>query len=344
MAEAPSASQGECVQRTGRAGHAVRHALATASLGAALAAAAPARGGQPDPSVGPPSPAPAAAAGASYVGAAACRGCHPIEADHWTPTVHGRLFAGRPRDARQARGCEACHGPGSGHVANPKDPALIVAFTRGSAAAIEVQNAMCLDCHAGGPRVHWVGSVHEAARLGCSDCHNPMAQSSARGLLARRSVSETCFQCHPAQRTEFAKRSHMPLLEGKIACSDCHEPHGSATPPLLRADSVTQLCTNCHADKRGPFLWEHAPVRESCSNCHLPHGSNHLALLVSALPGLCQQCHADIGGFGHPNDLLTRGNTATGVQPDVRLLNRSCVNCHAQIHGSNSPSGVRFHR
>jgi hypothetical protein len=25
-------------------------------------------------------------------------------------------------------------------------------------------------------------------------------------------------------------------------------------------------------------------------------------------------------------------------------LNRGCVNCHAQIHGSNHPSGARFHR
>ena len=313
-------------------------AAAVAVVAATAARAAPAAAGAPTGVPASPTPA------ATYVGANTCRGCHPIEADHWTPTVHGRLFAGGPRSELQARGCEACHGPGSAHVADPRDPAAIVSFTHGSAAAVESQNAMCLECHAGGPRIHWVGSVHETARLGCSDCHNPMAETSARGLLARRSVSETCFQCHPAQRIEFGKRSHMPLLEGKIACSDCHEPHGSSTDPLLRADSVTQLCTTCHADKRGPFLWEHAPVRESCSNCHLPHGSSHPALLTAAVPGLCQQCHSDIGGFGHPNDLLTRGNMASGAQPDVRLLNRGCVNCHAQIHGSNSPSGVRVPR
>jgi len=330
------------VQRADRARRDRRRASAIAPV-LALLVASPTRGGDPG-SAGPPSPAPAAAAGATYVGANTCRGCHPIEADHWTPTIHGRLFLGSPRNERQARGCEACHGPGSAHVADPKNPATIVAFTHGSATAVEVQNSMCLDCHAGGARLHWEGSVHETQRLACSDCHNPMAQTSARSLLARRSVSETCFQCHPAQRTDFAKRSHMPLLEGKIACSDCHEPHGSTTDPLLRGDSVTQLCTSCHADKRGPFIWEHAPVRENCLNCHLPHGSNHPALLASAIPGLCQQCHSDIGGFGHPNDLLTRANQARGVLPDPRLLNRGCVNCHAQIHGSNSPSGVRFHR
>jgi predicted CXXCH cytochrome family protein len=46
----------------------------------------------------------------------------------------------------------------------------------------------------------------------------------------------------------------MPLLEGKIACSDCHDPHGSPTAPLIRGDTVNQMCHSCHAEKRGPFL------------------------------------------------------------------------------------------
>jgi DmsE family decaheme c-type cytochrome len=171
-----------------------------------------------------------------------------------------------------------------------------------------------------------------------------MTEQSPRDLLAKQSVSKTCFTCHPEQRAQFRKRSHMPLLEGKITCSDCHAPHGSSTDPLLRADSVNQLCYQCHAEKRGPFLWEHAPVVESCLNCHHPHGSNHEGLLVSPAPFLCNQCHDQPGGFGHPNDLLTRDNLAFGKRPDARITNRGCVNCHAQIHGSNHPSGARFHR
>jgi DmsE family decaheme c-type cytochrome len=284
-----------------------------------------------------------AAAAAQPIGAAACRACHALEADHWTPTIHGRLAAA-PRSDAPARGCEGCHGPGSRHLADPKDPASIVAFTRGSRAAIEVQNEMCLACHAGGPRIHWPGSMHERQDLACSDCHNPMAETSAQGLLAKRDVNETCLRCHPQQRTELRRRSHMPVLEGKIACSDCHDPHGSATDPLLRADTVVDLCTSCHADKRGPFLWEHAPVRENCLECHQAHGSNHPALLDTALPFLCQACHANTGGFGHPNDLLSRANQAGGPAPDARLLSRGCVGCHVQIHGSNHPSGARLVR
>ena len=224
------------------------------------------------------------------------------------------------------------------------NPEHIVAFTRESGTSVAAMNEMCLGCHAGGPRIHWSGSTHNLEALACSDCHNPMARQSPRNLLAKESASQTCFTCHAAQRAQFRRRSHMPLLEGKITCSDCHQPHGSATDALLRGDSVNQLCYTCHAEKRGPFLWEHAPVVENCLTCHHPHGSNHEQLLVTPAPFLCNQCHAQVGGFGHPNDLLVGDNLAGGDFPDPRIINRGCVGCHVQIHGSNHPSGARFHR
>jgi DmsE family decaheme c-type cytochrome len=239
------------------------------------------------------------------------------------------------------QGCEACHGPGSVHVQNPVEPATIIRFSRRSTLPIADQNGVCLNCHRGGQRIFWASSMHESQDVACSDCHNPMANFSIRGMEARRSINETCFQCHKTQRAEFSRRSHMPLLEGRMTCVDCHNPHGSTTEPLLKADSVNETCYACHAEKRGPFLFEHAPVRESCANCHSPHGSNHEKLLVTARPLLCQQCHAQPG---HPAQMLTRGNMANGSFPDVRLISRSCSNCHSQIHGSNHPSGSRFER
>ena len=308
------------------------------ALGAAallvLACALPQAEGQDPPETAP-----------VYVGDAQCRSCHSVEASHWDRTTHARAFAANPRSELERRTCESCHGPGGEHLKQPTT-ATIVAFTRASAQEPEQMNAMCIQCHRAGPLLFWTGSTHEVRGLACSDCHNPMAQTSGQSLLRLENANQTCFSCHPAQRAEFAKRSHMPLLEGKIACVDCHNPHGSATDPLLIGDDVNQLCTSCHAEKRGPFLWEHSPVRESCLNCHKPHGSNHEKLLVTTLPLLCQECHSpiDYPNFSHPGALTTAQNMPTRSAPDDRLMNRGCLNCHGQIHGSNHPSGPRFHR
>ncbi len=278
---------------------------------------------------------------ATYVGEQVCSECHQPETGHWSHTLHARIFALSTADELQSKNCEACHGPGSEHMTDPFNKSKIVAFTHSSTATVNRQNAMCLQCHKGTERLYWLGSIHQINDLSCSDCHNPMAQFSQTGLLRDKSISQTCFACHQQQRAQFRKRSHMPLPEGKMSCTDCHNPHGSGTDPLLIAVSVNQLCYQCHAEKRGPFIWEHAPVRENCLNCHLPHGSNNEFLLIISRPLLCQSCHTN---RGHPNDLLTTVNLASGPSPDARLINRSCQNCHVQIHGSNHPSGVRLHR
>jgi DmsE family decaheme c-type cytochrome len=277
----------------------------------------------------------------TYVGQKTCEGCHPQEAANWAHTIHAAVFTLNPRDSIEAQGCEACHGPGSAHVKNPSDLSTIISFSHKNLTPVARQNAQCLTCHQGGQRIFWHGSIHENNNLSCSDCHNPMSNFASHGLTARESINQTCFSCHKIQRTEFNKRSHMPLLEGKITCVDCHNPHGSTTAPLLKADSVNEVCYGCHAEKRGPFLFEHAPVRESCLNCHNPHGSNFEALLTAPRPMLCQQCHAQ---DGHPAQLLARGNMALGPAPDPRLISTSCQTCHVNIHGSNDPSGARFER
>ena len=284
---------------------------------------------------------------AKYVGEKTCIKCHDIEARHFGHTQHAKAFRQNPANELEGRVCEACHGPGSLHAqrGNEKNRDYLIGFTREWGTPLETQNAACLTCHKGGERLHWGGSAHDTAKLGCSDCHNTMARFSANGLLRNASVSETCQTCHAQQRAEFHKRSHMPLPEGKMSCTDCHSPHGSATRPLLRGDSVNDVCYACHAEKRGPMLWEHAPVRESCMNCHAAHGSNHDKLLVAARPYLCQQCHntANHSSSLYRADQNVRG-TVNGGQYSPRMVGRACQNCHSQVHGSNHPSGARFQR
>lgn len=275
------------------------------------------------------------------VGTAMCTACHGLENEHFAHTVHalGMTVASAADPATPV--CEACHGAGSAHVQQPTVKGSIIGFTHGSGTPIEIQTESCLGCHAGGPRNHWLGSIHQRNGLSCSDCHNPMAKFSAEGLMARQSISETCATCHKDVRMQFNRRSHMPLPEGQMACDDCHNPHGSLNASLMKTDTVNETCYQCHAEKRGPFLFEHAPVRDSCLNCHTPHGSNQHALLVAPIPFLCQQCHSQLG---HPNDLQLPQSLAGGGNPDERLMGRGCITCHAQVHGSNNPSGPRFHK
>jgi DmsE family decaheme c-type cytochrome len=291
----------------------------------------------------------AASAGAqpaTTVGEQACLRCHGQENRHFTATAHAKAFRLNPANDRERLVCETCHGPGSRHVDKPTDRSTIIGFTKGWDTPLDVQNAQCLACHQGGNRLFWPGSRHADSRLGCADCHNPMERLSLSGLQARSTINETCFTCHQQQRHEFNKRSHMPLLEGKMSCADCHNPHGTRTAPLLKAESVNVVCYACHAEKRGPFLWEHAPVHENCLGCHQPHGSNHDKLLVSARPQLCQQCHSP--SVGHPGQFYRGDQTAAAAQvggtASQRVIGRSCQNCHSAIHGSNHPAGARLQR
>ena len=285
---------------------------------------------------------------ATYVGQKTCTKCHDVAERHFTETQHAKAFRTNPRNELEGRVCEACHGPGSLHAqrGNEKNRDYLVGFSREWGSPIEVQNQACMTCHKGGERLHWPGSAHDTNKVACSDCHNPMARFSAQGLLRAAGITQTCLACHAQQGAEFRKRSHMPVLEGKMTCADCHNPHGSSTRPLLKADSVNETCYGCHAEKRGPYLWEHAPVRESCLSCHNAHGSNHESLLVGARPYLCQQCHttpAGHAGFLYRGDQTARASTVGGA-PSPRMIGRGCQDCHSQVHGSNHPSGARFQR
>ncbi|HEV2680556.1 MAG TPA: DmsE family decaheme c-type cytochrome [Rhodanobacter sp.] len=278
---------------------------------------------------------------ADAVGAKTCVACHAQENMQASHSLHVASFRAGATNSGPQAACESCHGPGSEHARNPTAPGSIIAFTHDAKTSPQVQAGVCLSCHAGGARQHWIGSIHQNRGLSCTDCHNPMARLSPEGVLAKSSINEVCATCHQDIRAKFNRRSHMPLPEGQMACTDCHNPHGSITKPLLKTDTINETCYTCHAEKRGPFLFEHAPVRANCLNCHDVHGSNQQTLLVAPIPMLCQQCHTMTL---HPNDLQTPAGLGNGPHPDERLIGRGCLTCHSNIHGSNNPSGPKFHK
>jgi len=278
-----------------------------------------------------PPPPPPAAGTATYVGGDVCTTCHTEVGENLAKTPHGsHAFA-----SLSAHACETCHGPGSAHVADPDNEALRPKVTRLSA---EEQSAVCQSCHKGGAQFFWHGGVHERRGLSCLSCHGIHSFQSPKAQLKAPSTTEACLSCHKTVRAEMWKNSHHPIREGRISCTDCHNPHGSQTPKMIKAASVNDQCYTCHTEKRGPFLWEHAPVRESCLNCHTPHGSNHLKLQKTSVPYLCQQCHSNTR---HPGTLYDGFRAPTLDDPargSNRVFNRACLDCHAAIHGSNHPS------
>jgi len=292
--------------------------------------------------------------GATYIGSDQCKGCHEDVAKKMEDSLHGKLLGTKlSKGDLQPRGCEACHGPGSKHLEDPSNPANNLRFGKKSPLAAADKNEVCLQCHAKGKQILWKGSPHESRDVTCATCHSVHAgteksllkivkvdQYDSRGQLLDKVQYDLCGQCHQVRVMQFSRSSHMPLAArgeaGKVTCTSCHNPHGTTTEKLIEGVSITDKCLSCHADKRGPFIWQHPPVLESCLNCHQAHGSNVISLLRVQMPRLCQQCHVN---SGH-----NRGPYTPPAAQSTRRYNRSCLNCHVNIHGSNHPSGFEFTR
>jgi len=288
--------------------------------------------------------------GTDYVGTETCKGCHEDHYKSFVKSVHGKKAI--PGSPMNREGCESCHGPGGQHAdkGGGKGVAILAFGRKGDP---RERSAKCLTCHEETKTLaFWNMNRHRAAGNSCDSCHS--VHKGVEKLLVAKEP-DLCFTCHRDIRFQFNKQSRHPVNEKfvthqKLTCSSCHDTMGSfvAQPvdsftsrlgtgrgKMLRADSTNELCYKCHAEKRGPFLWEHPPVEENCLICHDSHGSNHSKLLVRKMPLLCQSCHIE----GHPGSPYTdlhsfRGSATSGRN---RFFARSCLNCHTNVHGSNGP-------
>jgi DmsE family decaheme c-type cytochrome len=264
-------------------------------------------------------------------------------------------------------GCQTCHGASDEHVKTNSQTKPDVVFAGKGKSTPEAQNTVCETCHKSGNRMNWTGSQHETRDLTCTGCHE--VHTPNQKVMSKATQAEVCFNCHKTQRAQARRISTHPLTNSvldssaKMTCSDCHNPHGSTGPNQLIKNSVNETCFTCHAEKRGPFLFEHSPVIDDCTNCHSVHGSNTAPLLKARTPFLCQQCHQDHGAslksgasvVNGPGGVLSGNSaaaalaarttgTAFGKSPSVQGNGRMCLNCHVMIHGSNAPSGAFFNR
>ncbi len=268
-------------------------------------------------------PAPALSAESTADPDAACRACHRDQLDGGLAhRAHGSLDVS----------CTACHGASEAHAAAPNQPPT-VRFTGDDGGAGE--NA-CLSCHDNDVAGHWAFSPHADTQAGCVGCHD--IHSATDPIQQQALAFEVCTDCHRRERAEQMRFSRHPMQEGHVQCSDCHAPHGGAAMNGLTQASLNDVCYQCHAAKRGPFLFEHEPVQDDCSHCHQPHASVNDHLLKSRQPMLCQQCHI---AARHPGRVYDSMRLETR---DVNIIGQACTNCHSQVHGGNQPESTTFRR
>ncbi len=229
----------------------------------------------------------------------------------------------------QWHGCEACHGPGKEHVDSGGDPKKIIGFPSLSP---RQASERCLACHERNEsHQNFLRSPHLANGVGCTTCHS-VHSSNQRSLLVSTPPA-LCYGCHQNVMPDFSKPEHHRVNEGLMSCADCHNPHGSTVSKNLRTvASQGQICTKCHVDTAGPFVFEHAPTKqEGCVACHNPHGSaNPHMLNRPQVNQLCLECHSTIMAQSIAPGAPTFHNQAQKYQ--------QCVLCHVAVHGSNTDS------
>ncbi len=278
---------------------------------------------------------------ADYIGTDAClKACHVHDQrrrDFDLSTMGAQLSreSGLP-----LVNCESCHGAGSLAVENLTPEKLQADAKAGIKTSCDFKTLIdikmlpaqakaliCLKCHAANATFNlhnWNGSVHALSDISCADCHNIHMGHNLK--VRQRDTADMCEKCHQEVKAQFALPNHHPVPEKKVFCTDCHDSHGGSTEKALRKDTVKATCTQCHAEKEGPFLYEHADINEDCRVCHTPHGSVNNNLLIQREPMLCLQCH--------PTHRIAAATTAETKQ----AFYTRCSDCHSQIHGTDLPS------
>ena len=290
--------------------------LLGAGITCATAMAAPAAGAKnPDK----PAQQAAPATHAEFVGADTCASCHEEISKGFAANPHTKMSLMHGNASGVT--CENCHGAGSEHVAGGGDVTKIFNPAKASAKDID---AKCLGCHAGA-HPDFERSQHAKANVSCISCHS-IHQSKEETLL-KAPQPQLCFQCHNDVKPQFALPFHHRVNEGAVKCSDCHDVHGTFENNNLRSTAdQNAICTRCHMEKRGPFVYEHAAVKgEGCLSCHTPHGSQNARLLnVPSINVLCAQCHSTVATNTIHNFTWSQSSDVT-----------PCIDCHTMIHGSN---------
>lgn len=269
-----------------------------------------------------------------YVGSETCQACHEDIFSRFQQDPHKSVDLDKKR-GWENHGCEGCHGPASSHVETASADEILNPAKLPAARVDET----CLTCHRNQPtHTGRIQNGHARSRVACTSCHR-MHQTEATSLVARKAkaINEQCATCHLNVWATFQRPHAHRLSQGAASCSDCHNPHGSFLSKQVRTLAASEPgCFKCHADLRGPFTYEHSPMRtEGCQACHEPHGSANPKMLTRAeVRFVCLECHANL-----PQQPTTNASFIGVVPPAFHDLRsprfRNCTICHQKIHGSH---------
>ena len=217
-----------------------------------------------------------------------------------------------------------------------------------------VGNAACAECHtnitrqfATSPHAHL--HLEAASRpdgTGCESCHGPGSRHVEGGggydrfIINPRKNPDACFRCHLTTRAEFQLPVHHPVIEGRMNCVQCHDPHGGDILKPAGGLAMARLnedCAQCHREQTRPFVFEHPALREGCVTCHNPHGSINRMMLAQAGDNLCFRCHAQVQSTG--------GEIYIGASPHAYYLSLGTCwssGCHTAVHGSDIDPRLRY--
>lgn len=266
--------------------------------------------------------------------------CHEEIYNRFLKSPHFAVETNKSR-GWAAMACESCHGPGAKHAesADAKD------IRQPAKLAPQEAVRVCLACHQNNTTdFGQIQAGHAKDSVGCPTCHS-IHGGEGRKLVARKAadINAQCSACHLSEWAAFQKPYTHRLRQGAVSCVNCHNPHASFMPQNMRVSFGNEpTCFQCHSDKRGPFVFEHAPMRlEGCTACHEPHGSENPRMLIRHEVRLvCLECHANNPPIPTAGAAATtsRMNNIGQIPPAFHDLRsprfQNCTVCHVKIHGS----------
>ncbi|PNU19741.1 cytochrome C [Geothermobacter hydrogeniphilus] len=214
-----------------------------------------------------------------------------------------------PASVHGPNGCTSCHRFPAGGESHP-------------VAADYRPTVDCNRCHKDIAQAYASG-VHQAAGVGCSECHAPVHGLHAWRENKEKAV-ELCLGCH--DREDYRQSVHgRAVARGNADSASCHDCHGlhdvravsPFSPEQAQAFNV-DTCIPCHADKEkmtrngvrlgvvASYLSSHhgksyrlGSTRRAagCADCHTAHRVLPKSDPASSLHGgnlvkTCRQCHA----------------------------------------------------